>query len=463
MSSLVGAPSVLASSHREAPGITLSPKLDATDWYMFRSYEPGRSNYLTMIADYQPFELPVGGPNYYQMDSAGFYDMDIDNVGDGQAHIVFRFRFINTDKGMSVAAGGKTVAVPIINTGQITSADPKSHLNAVEQYTVDMLTMKDGKILSDVKLSTEGGGSLFNKPVDNIGQKSLPSYAAYANDFIYVVKIPGCADGKVFVGQRKDPFYINVGETFDLVSYKHPIGEQFANSAHDDLEKLDVTSLALEVPTNCITKAEPVIGGWTSAYKNVTATDSEQKSRLGNPLVNELVIGLPDKDAFNASQPSGDAQFAKYVTNPSLPVLLHTLFPSLTAPTQYPRQDLEAVFLTGIASLNKPAKVTPAEEMRLNTKSAIVPAAQQNPLGVIGGDKSGYPNGRRLGDDVVDISLRVVIGKLYTLGLFGGASNAPSGSAELTDGVRRNASFYATAFPYVQAPLPGSPQSVLNK
>jgi hypothetical protein len=205
-----------------------------------------------------------------------------------------------------------------------------------------------------------------------------------------------------------------------------------------------------------------VIGAWTTSSLGSTdkngMTTYTQVSRLANPLVNELVIGLPDKDRFNGSLPARDAQFAKYVTNPTVPALVQALF-NTPAPTQFPRQDLIAVFLTGVSGLNQPAKVpTPSEEMRLNTSIAITPYASQNRLGVIGGDNAGYPNGRRPGDDVVDITLRVAMGKLYSLGLFGGPSNAPSGNLEFTDGAYTDATHYLQAFPYVMPPLSDSPQ-----
>ncbi len=464
-----------ASSHREAPGITQIPKLDATDFYMFRSYEAGRSDYVTLIANYQPLQEPGAGPNYYEMDPQAFYDIDVDNRGDGKAHIIARFRFFNTVQGLTVPVGDQDVAVPLVQLGPVAADNPTTNLNVIETYQVDIILFdKDGNWKSTTTLvNDETGSTFFTKPIDNIGHKTIADYQSYANQYIYTVRFPGkCGTGKLFAGQRKDSFYINLGETFDLVNYAHPIGEQFANSATDDLAHKNVTSLAIEAPIACLVARDPVIGGWTSAYKirsrspgNAQDTEDSkpeirQVSRLGNPLVNELAIGLPDKDKFNASQPHDDAQFLTYVTNPSFPAILATLFPGvLTAPTQLPRQDLVAVFLTGIAGVNQPAHVRPAEEMRLNTQTPVVPAATQNPLGVIANDAAGYPNGRRPGDDVVDISLRVFMGKLYSLGLFGGPSNAPSGNVELTDGVRHNASFFDVTFPYVTAPIAGSPQA----
>jgi hypothetical protein len=307
--------------------------------------------------------------------------------------------------------------------------------------------------------------------MDNIGAKTFPNYAAYAGAYVYDVALPGaaagisgCTSGRVFVGQRKDSFVVNLGQTFDLVNITNPIGEQFARSGKDDLAGKNVTTIAIELPIACVKGADNVTGAWTSASKlmgTLYAPDSTltQVSRLGNPLVNEVVIGLKDKNTFNASVPANDAQFADYVTNPTLPALIQMLFPTTTAPIQFPRQDLIATFLTGIPNINQPTayNVTPSEEMRLNLSTAVTVAGSQNRLGVIGTDMAGYPNGRRPGDDVVDISLRVAMGKLYTLGLFGGAPNAPSGNLEFTDGAYVDATFFDQNFPYLRTPLAGSP------
>jgi hypothetical protein len=466
-----GGATAFASSHREAPGITLAPKLDGTDFYMFRSYEKGRSNFVTLIANYQPFQDPRGGPNYFAMDPDGVYDIDIDNVGDAQVHLIYRFTFHNRIRGLSVAVGGDKTAIPLINDGPIGVDRPLRNLNVLETYNVTLIKLEGGKVVSSEPLvvsseplNDRDGDFQFTKPVDNIGNKSIPHYPAYAKSFIYEVRIPGCQfAGKVFAGQRKDPFYISLGETFDLVNYTHPIGEAYANTAVDTLASDNVTSLAVEVPIACLRTAKnPIVGGWTTSYKTLGTDKLQEMSRLGNPLVNELAIGLPDKDKWNNSQPSGDAQFAQYVTNPSLPALIHELYPSLTAPTQFPRKDLVAVFLTGVAGLNQPAGVKASEEMRLNVQTPAVEADAQKPLGVIGGDNAGYPNGRRPADDVVDISLRVFMGKLYSLGLFGGATYAPSGDVELTDGVRKNARQFDKVFPYLLNPIPGSPQAAFD-
>lgn len=296
------------------------------------------------------------------------------------------------------------------------------------------------------------------KPVDNIGQKSLPDYAAYAATHIYNVNVPGCdTPARLFVGQRREPFAVNVGEIFDLIN-TDPLGA--TNGEPNPLARKNITSFVVEVHKNCLTTDdEPVIGAWTTASLNGT-----QVSRLGAPLVNEIVIGLKDKDNFNASRPQDDAQFLDYVTNPTLPELVEVLYPSAPAPNNFPRQDLVAAFLTGIPGLNQPRNVHPAEMPRLNTSIAPTPQGSQNTLGVLGGDLAGFPNGRRPGDDVVDIELRVAMGVLCTLNqpeVYGCVpADAPAGSAAVTDGTPISAADFDNAFPYLRTPIPGSPNEV---
>ncbi len=457
-----------ASSHREAPLITQTPKLDGTDFYMFRSYEPGRQNYVTLVANYIPLQNPGDGPNYYELDPDALYEIKIDNTGNGVPNITFQFHFQNTQKNIAVNVGNAKVAVPLVQVGQVgRGGDPNdtANLNVIESYSLSVTRGAFPFAHSQTVTDADTGSDRFIKPVDNIGEKTLPDYAAYAAHHVYNIRIPGCGLGRVFVGQRKDSFVVNLGETFDLVNIAHPVGEAFANSARDDLANKNVTSMVLEVPISCLVSKGPVIGGWTTASKilpgnlNQLGSQFGQKSRLGMPLVNELVIGLKDKDKFNASDPKDDAQFLAYVTNPTLPAILQTLFSSagVQAPTLFPRTDLVATFLTGISGINQPASVKPAEMLRLNTSTPVTPAAQQNRLGVIGGDAAGFPNGRRPGDDVVDITLRVAMGRLITLGLFGNPAQAPSGGLDFTDGAIVDASFFDDAFPYVKTPLPGAP------
>ena len=255
----------------------------------------------------------------------------------------------------------------------------------------------------------------------------------------------------MFVGQRKDPFVVNLGETFDLINLSNPLGP--VDGEKDSLADKNVTSLILELPKSCLTNGSPVIAGWTTASQ-FQGTNIVQVSRLGQPLVNEVVIGLKDKDTFNASQPKDDAQFAKYVTNPTFPALLELLFSSagVRAPTNFPRTDLVTVFLTGVPGLNQTTAT--AELLRLNTTTPTVAAASQNNLGVIAGDVAGFPNGRRPGDDVVDIALRVVMGKLLS------ANDAPSGQLPFTDGALVNAGMFQQVFPYLNPPLAGSPNDL---
>ena len=462
---LGAAPTVAsASSHREAPLITETPKLDGTDFYLFRSYEPGRADFVTMVANYLPLQDPFGGPNYFTMDPDAVYDINIDNQGTATPAMTFRFRFTTVDRGLTVSVGGKDVPVALTELAPITDITPASQ-NVVETYTLTLITHVNGNS-RETPITSTAGSSVFGKPVDNIGNKTIANYAAYAAQFVYDIKIPGCATpGRLFVGQRKDSFVINLGETFDLVNYEHPVGQQFVGSAKDDLADKNITSLEIEAPIACLrTAADPVVAGWTSSASLPKADSSRstprQASRLANPLVNELVIGLPDKDKFNASHPRDDAQFLTYVTNPTFPAILETLT-GFKAPTAFPRTDLVAVFLTGLSGVNKPANlVAPGEEMRLNTDIAPVPRGQQNNLGVIGGDAAGYPNGRRPGDSVVDITLRVAMGKLFTgnTALFGTPADAPSGELAFTNGARIDSTFFDNAFPYLTTPLAGSPQ-----
>ncbi|MEO6801366.1 MAG: DUF4331 domain-containing protein [Rhodanobacter sp.] len=479
-----------ASSHREAPFIAGHPTVDATDFYMFTSYEPGRSGYVTIIANYNPSQDAWSGPNYFALNQNAVYDINIDNSGNAKPDIVFRFQFTNHYRNLTVPAGADQTAVPLINIGSFSSNDSAA-LNRYETYTVTEYIGAQGTKGPGQMLKSSAGSSTFNKPVDNVGNKSIANYAGYASQYMYNnVKIPGCAaPGRVFVGQRKDGFVVDLGEVFDLVNL-NPVGPR--DETQNALHNKNVTSIALEVPKSCLINAsgDPVIGGWTTASlrsaRMINPTpksenDAEigiggysQVSRLGAPLVNELVIGLPDKNGFNASQPANDTQFLHYVTNPSLPVLMNALFgPAAQAP-QTPRNDLVAAFLTGVPGLNQPAKLTaPGEELRLNTSTPPTAPAKQNDLGVLGGDVAGFPNGRRPYDDVVDITLRVAEGALCgTIGNCGGETSDPNKGAAYTDGARSPGATAATevrtgdeyandtylaGFPYLETPLPGAP------
>ncbi len=484
---LCAAAPVFASSHREAPFSATQPQVDGTDLYMFRSYETGRQNYVTILANYIPFQDPQGGPNFYMFNPNAMYEIHIDNAGKGVENMTFQFKFKNTSKDAALPVGGKSVKIPLINSGVISGVNPAT-LNVRETFTIDLVrggrrSGTRGGATAGALTNATGGSATFDKPVDNIGDKAFGSatgYATYANQHIYNVNIPGCTSpGRVFVGQRKEPFYIAVGKIFDLFNL-NPLGSEYGSN-NNDLEAKNISTLAMELPIDCVTTAaDPVIGAFTTAslrqarlINGAPATGLNQAtreggawtqvSRLGMPLVNEVVIGLGDKDKFNASRPSGDGQFIDYVTNPVLPTLIESLFPSAKAPTNFPRTDLVTVFLKGIEGLNQPKNVVPSEMLRLNTSIAPVVAGSQNPLGVAGGDNAGFPNGRRPGDDVVDLSIRVAMGALCvltgatdTLKVGCKPSDAPAGGLALTDGVRKDANNYDTKFPYLTTPISGN-------
>jgi len=521
---LLGTGTSLASSHREAPFITTSPKVDASDFYMFRSYEGvaangtgGRSDYVTMIANYQPLQGPYGGPNYFQMDPNALYEIHLDNTGDGVEDITFQFRFQNKLNNVALPIGSgaaqKSVAIPLIQAGAVSGLND-TNLNVNETYTVNIVRgdRRKGTVSAVTKTS---GAATFEKPVDYIGVKTLgnsAAYATYAGKHIHDIKIPGCPAGKdtgrVFVGQRQEGFAVNLGPIFDLVNAPLSVITNPANiniAAANSIQDSNVTSIALEVHKDCLTAGtETVIGGWTTASlrqarvlsgapaSGMQTTEKPggawvQVSRLGNPLVNEVVIGLKDKDKFNGSKPKDDGQFLDYVTNPTLPALLGLVLtgnPAGLAPTNVPRTDLATVFLTGIVGVNKPANATPSEVLRLNTGVAPVPFASQNRLAIVGSlktspagtDFAGFPNGRRPKDDVVDIALVAMLGGLCMANGDGDAlklnsipgvagvtsackpSSVPAGAASLDvhDGVDQAVVPFLPAFPYLNTPNPGS-------
>jgi hypothetical protein len=438
---------------------------------MFRSYEPGRSKFVTLIANYVPLQDVYGGPNFFTMDPDGLYEIHVDNDGDAREDITFQFQFRNRSRDITVPVGDRNVAIPLINVGGIgPAADDNANLNVLETYTATMVR-GDRRFGSRSAIRNAADGrTSFRKPVDRIGDKSIRDndptvYEQYANNHIYDVDLPGCrGNGRIFVGQRREGFVVNLAEAFDLIN-TNPLGP--VDGEQNAVADKNITTIAVEVPINCLTKGDPVIGAWSTAsrmvFPNLDLPVFAQVSRLGGPLVNELVIGLKDKDTFNGSEPKNDAQFAEYVTYPTLPVLIQALF-GVTAPA-VPRNDLVQVFLTGVPGLNQPKNVKPAEMLRLNTATEPVAPAAQNPLGVVGGDAAGFPNGRRPGDDVVDIALRAVEGILL--------SSDPAAFPAVTDGafVNANVSYspdgtitqdpsfrlFRDTFPYLQTPLSGSP------
>ena len=497
---LLAAAPASASSHREAPFITTAPKVDGTDFYMFRSYEAGRSEYVTLIANYLPLQDAYGGPNYFAMDPNALYEIHIDNNGDAREDLSFQFRFTNTlangGNGVTLPIGGKNIAIPLVQAGVVSSLrDP--NLNLAERFSLTVVRGDRRTGSAAMATNSSGGGTQFDKPVDNIGTKTSPDYAGYAARHIHSVNLPGCAmPARVFVGQRQDPFAVNLGTIFDLVNAPVNVitNPALINAVPNTIGDKNVTTLALEVHRSCLKAGaggDDVIGGWTSAslrqarLLNPLPPSGHQTaekpggawvqvSRLGMPLVNEVVIGLKDKDRFNASVPGGDGQFIDYVTNPTLPALLEIALglPGI-APTNFPRNDLVTTFLTGINGVNRPRNVVGSEMLRLNTAIAPVPFAQQNRLGIVGNilaggnDNAGYPNGRRPKDDVVDISLVAVMGGLC---LANGNNNALGFGADcnpskvplaatafaLHDAVDQAVVPLLPGFPYLNTPLPGS-------
>lgn len=511
-----------ASSHREAPFIAGSPKVDGTDFYMFRSYESGRAGFVTIIANYQPLQDSYGGPNYFSMDPEALYEIHIDNNGDAVEDLTFQFRFKNeyaqANAGNTVingAVNGATsgpeqrVQVPLVNLLAGSGASP-GLLNVVETYTVKLVTgprrSNTGSSIANVTATagTVAGALTFNKPIDNIGNKSIPDYEAYSAPFIYDIDLPNCpANGKMFVGQRREGFVVNLGQVFDQINL-NPLGAR--NSATNVIDDKNVTSLALELPVSCLLAAgsspEPVIGAWTTASKRqgrllnpspvgpVATTAGRgptreggawtQVSRLGSPLVNEVVIGITDKDKFNASEPKNDvANFASYVLYPSLPVLVNVLY-SVPVPATPRTADLLPVFVTGIranvngtmtdfthpANVNLTTLAGSGEMLRLNTafptgQSAVAPAPASD-LGFLACDLNGFPNGRRVTDDVVDIALTVAEGALtntnglQTCDVSGPTPTVLRAGAVVNDGAQPNPTEYRTAFPYLDTPIPGA-------
>ena len=499
-----------ASSHGEAPFIKTRPAVDGSDFYMFRSYEPGREDYVTLIANYQPLQDIYGGPNYFPLNQEAIYEIHIDNDGDAVEDVTFLFDFDNglqnSEGGLAIQVGDENVPVALSHIGPLTTGDNRDVLNINETFIV-------GTVLGDRRSSspvwaqrTDTGLQVFSKPFENAGSNSFSEgYDAYvksltnSGELYYDVQFTQCPvgaqDARLFVGQRADSFSIALAEVFDLVNFV-PLATVLPDDpARNDLDDQNVSTLAIEVHRDCLVgDGNGVIGGWTSSslrdseilsdsptfrLPNPRAGAFQQVSRLDQPLVNELVIGLPDKNTFNTSEPSDDGQFAIYVTNPTLPTILDILFrdafgaDTTIAPTNFPRLDLVTVFLTGVPGVNQLATVTPSEMLRLNTNLPITPLDSQQNLGVVAGDLAGFPNGRRPGDDVTDIALRAVMGALCHpialdldgSGVAGDAGDnlglcAPSdaivGTAPFTDGSPQNASQFTNQFPYLVTPITGS-------
>lgn len=447
-----------ASSHREAPLIAEDPTMDNTDVYAFRS--PDDPNSVTIIANYIPLEEPAGGPNFHNFTDAGVYEIHVDNNGDAQEDITYRFQF-RTER-----RNGNTF---LYNTGPVMSLDDPD-LNVRQFYTVTRIT-------GNRRTGNAGIlGSAFQVAPANIGPKSTPDYAALANAAVFNLPSGG---GRVFAGPRDDPFFVDLGAIFDLLTLRpiqqlHQVPPVLPSAdGVDTVRGYNVHTIAIQVPIAQLvsggsvpsgpTAANAVIGVWASASRprvtvlNTGATRRQtigglsQVSRLGMPLVNEVVIPLAFKDIFNASEPSGDfplfqsnETFRNRVLDPELAKLMNALY-GLSVPPA-PRNDLVNVFLKGLPGANQPPNVVPADMLRLNV--AVPVTASPNRLGAIANDLGGFPNGRRLGDDVVDIALRVVAGVLVD-----GFNKEPNNA--LTDGVNSNEKPFLSTFPYVALPHQG--------
>jgi len=488
--------SAFASSHREAPSITKTPKVDASDFYMFNSYENNRSDYVTIIANYLPLQDAYGGPNYFALDPDALYEIHIDNNGDAVEDITFQFDFTqNLNSGFDIPSGGPSnVNIPLVNAG-VYDSSKAVNFQTNESYEVTM-------VKGDRRSGARTPLGNFDKPFDYIGTKSFKDYPTYARGFIQPLNLGSCGTGKVFVGQRAEGFAIDLGKVFDLVNL-NPLDTR--TSGTNILADKNVTSIAMEVPKSCLVNStgnDPVIGAWTTASvrqatlvnpspeSGISTTAKKggawtQVSRLGMPLVNEVVIGLKDKDKFNASEPKDDVDnFAPYVFYPTLPKLIEILYGDVgaVAPTNFPRQDLVTAFLKGIPTVNKPANdnQVPADMLRLNTNIAAVAADNQNDLGLLsiidaqtdglpnaGADTAGFPNGRRPGDDVTDIALRVSMGALCHSGLDAkvipcAPTDAKAGEGLFTDGALKTAKGFDSVFPYLKTPTPGARSSTTD-
>lgn len=427
---------VVGSSHREAPLTALDPTGDNTDVYAFVAGDAPDA--VTLIANWVPFEDPAGGPNFYRFDDRARYYLNIDNTGDGAADLRYRVEFNtrvrNPDSFLYALPGVTSIA------------DPK--LNIVQRYSVTRERLRGGRVVASKRVAR-------NVPVapNNVGPKTFPDYdrvAAEAN-----TSLPG--GGKVFAGPVEDPFFVDLGTTFDAINIRKGTGN--AGGGKDDLAGYNVHTIALQVPKAQVTRngggvsgadaPNAVIGVWSSTTRervNVlgprTGGREAQVSRLGNPLVNEVVIPLGRKDQFNATAPKDDAaNFGKYVTSPELAKVINVLFPGLGVP-ETGRTDIVTALLTGIPGLTQIGS-SPAAADTLKLNLGVAPNPSPNRFGVLANDTQGFPNGRRLGDDVVDISLRVVGGFLK-------GNKLPLG-----DGVDTNDQPFRTAFPYVAAPRNG--------
>jgi hypothetical protein len=462
---LAGGPA-FASSHAEAPLISMDRFADNTDTYAFRSVEPGRDGYVTLIANYIPLQEPSGGPQWFRFDDTVLYEIKIDNTGDGREDISYQFQFNTTIKNGETVLGQSAV-----NHDAVISNLGDPDYNMPQTYSVRRV---DGNSGSKGNLI----GSDYKVPPANIGPRVTPDYEMNLGQPA-IGSLPN--GGRVFAGNRDEYFYIDLG-VFDALNLRSTTSE---SGGIDSTKGYNVSTIAIEVPVQELTRsgavpagptaADAVIGVWaTASRKSVRVlgpgnSDDQgrwrQVSRLGNPLVNEVVIPLKLKDAFNASTPADDSGAAPYVLDPELAKLLNAVF-GITVPAA-PRNDLVSIFATGIPvnPVTGPnyttflSDGTPHEYLRLNVAIPITPIGSQNRLGLLGGDFAGFPNGRRVFDDVTDIALRAVAGGTP----FTPATNqAPNN--QLGDGVSFNPEGpLLTRFPYLLPPNQGNQPRTSNQ
>jgi hypothetical protein len=461
------------SSHREAPEISKDPVADSTDLYAFVS--PDRPETVTLIANYVPLEAPDGGPNFYEFGDDVLYTINVDHTGDGVPDLTYELRFRSEVRSPDTF---------LYNTGPITSLDSPSW-NRRQFYSVTRVEhgRYDGprgrrRHESVRRLLAEHLAS----PPCNVGPRSTPGYESLVAAAIH--KLPG--GGRVFAGQRQEGFYVDLGSIFDLGALRpfqnlHLVPMAAAPGVNGT-QNVNVHSIAIQVPTRHLTRGgvspagvnddRAVIGVWTAAYRRkVTVRQGEdrtveagpwvQVSRLGNPLFNEVIVPMGDKDRWNALSPRHDDEFVKYVEHPELarliPVLYPGVFPKLAGLTA-PRADLRAILMTGLPSGVVPGFQNftgprPADMLRLNV--AVPPAKSPNILGIIGGDLAGFPNGRRVRDDVTTVELRALAGATYPLV---DKNFIPDTAATaVTDGVTDKAPglAYLDTFPYLGTPYGG--------
>jgi hypothetical protein len=457
------------SSHREAPEIAKDPVADGTDTYAFVS--PDDPTTVTLIANFIPLQTPDGGPNFYEFGDDVRYEIHVSNKGTAQPDITYRFRFRTQIRNPGTF---------LYNTGPINDISDTTW-NRPQFYSVTRIKNGDQQLLGD---------NLRCPPV-NVGKRSTPDYATLSAQALH--SLPG--GRKVFAGQRADAFHVDLGSVFDLGALRpfnslHLISMPDMNGVNS-VQAYNVHAIALQVPISELTRngdmpSDPmapgaVIGVWAAAYrqsarifdrskgKYVGHGSWEQVSRLANPLFNEVIVPMARKDEWNAVPPIADSGFARYVNRPELagllPVLYPGVFPNLAAYDK-PRADLHAILLTGI-----PAGVVPgfqnftgaveADLLRLNV--AIPPAANPHPLGLVAGDPAGFPNGRRLDDDVVTIELRAVAG--LTIPLVDPTFTPDGAAGAVQDGTANTNAATTNTFPYLGLPgggyqtVPGTTQA----